>query len=556
MEISRVSPNGPTGLATPEADGDPTHSTDATLSPLKKALAPTQVAGDTLHRDTGQTFASPSVPIPAATDYEILQVLGRGGMGVVYKARQIGLNRLVALKMVQGSDSSNLEGRLRFQIEAESVAQMRHPNIVQVFEVGMRDGNPFLAIELLEGGTLQERLEKDIPAPVEAAQMLRPLAQAIHYAHQRGIIHRDLKPANILFSDAGVPKIVDFGLAKRLNAQQNQTQDGEVLGTPANMAPEQALGQSKKIGPATDIYALGTILYQLLTGKPALYGETVSETLTKIRDQMPEPPRLHNPRIPRDLETICLKCLQKAPEKRYLTAQDLADDLDRYLQGKPIKARPVSASERAWMWMKRHPAQAAVIFLTCLLMASAYGWVWSQWREAEEDRLSLIEQRKQERLKQAGNFILFISELRDVYEKDVVSRLERHGIQKGSENQAQETAIPNWSTFMNDLAQRVGRKKTGHVTRIFSDYPFPWQTDNGPKDDFDRLALQAVRQHPEKPFYRFEIIEGRPSLRYAAADVMLKACVQYHNTHPLSSKKDWKVGDVRGVLEVTLSLEQ
>ena len=275
--------------------------------------------------------------------YEILAKLGQGGMGVVYKARQRGLNRLVALKMIIGGSQARDDHLARFRVEAEAVARLRHPNILQIYDIGEFDDVPFVALELLEGGDLDARLAGTPQPGRPAAELVVTLARAVHAAHQAGILHRDLKPTNILFTDDGVPKITDFGLAKRLDSDSKQTESGQIMGSPSYMAPEQARGDTKVVGPAADVYALGAILYEMLTGRPPFKGETPIETVRQVVDDEPVPPRRLVPKVARDLETISLKCLCKQPHKRYPSAAALADDLERYLEGKPIQARPTPA---------------------------------------------------------------------------------------------------------------------------------------------------------------------------------------------------------------------
>ena len=294
-------------------------------------------------------------------NYELIEEIGRGGMGVVYKARQIGVRRTVALKLILAGDHAGRDRYERFQAEAETVGRLAHPNIVQIFEVGNADGRPYLSLEYIEGGGLDQKLSGTPLPPREAAALLTIICDAIQHAHARGVVHRDLKPANILLTVDGVPKVSDFGLAKRLfDDQSGQTASGAMLGTPSYMAPEQALGNSRDSGVAADVYALGAILYEMLTGRPPFRGASLLETLEQVRLQEPVPPRQLVGKLPRDLETICLKCLQKHPAHRYASAADLADDLRRFLDHQPIHARPVGYTGRVTRWAQRNPLLATV----------------------------------------------------------------------------------------------------------------------------------------------------------------------------------------------------
>lgn len=292
--------------------------------------------------------------------YEILGVLGRGGMGIVYKARQTKLDRVVALKMVLSGAHASRTDRERFLSEARAVAQLKHPNILQIHDVGERNEQPYFSLEFLEGGTLQDKMEKYALPPREAAQLIETLARGLHYAHQKGILHRDIKPANVLLSADGVPKISDFGLAKRLDREESLNPSDIVVGTPMYMSPEQAVGKAD-IGPPADIYSLGATLYELIVGRPPFRGSTVLDTLRMVQNVEPVPPRQLQPSVPSDLQTICLKCLHKEPGQRYATAEAFANDLRNYLEGKPIAARPVPVWEKTWKWSRRNPAAALLI---------------------------------------------------------------------------------------------------------------------------------------------------------------------------------------------------
>jgi serine/threonine protein kinase len=276
--------------------------------------------------------------------YEVLAELGRGGMGVVYMARQTELDRIVALKMLLAGVHASETELARFRIEAKAVARLQHPHIVQIFEVGDHRGLPFFALEFLESGSLAGQLDGTPWADLRAAELLAKLAAGVQHAHEHGVIHRDLKPANVLMCADGTPKIADFGLATGVDRDGHLTQSGALLGTPSYMAPEQAEGRLTDVGRHTDVYALGIILYELLTGRVPFKGTTTLATLEQVCQQAPVPPRQLQPKVSRDLETICLKCLEKRPESRYASAQELADELRRFLAGEPIRARPLSVA--------------------------------------------------------------------------------------------------------------------------------------------------------------------------------------------------------------------
>jgi formylglycine-generating enzyme required for sulfatase activity/serine/threonine protein kinase len=354
---------------------------------------------------------------PAIPGYEILEELGRGGMGVVYKARQLSLNRIVALKMILAGPHADPQLLARFRVEAEAIARINHPNIVQIYEVGQHKDTPFLTLEFLEGGSLSRRLDAT-PQPARwCAEICEKLARAVHAAHQQGIIHRDLKPANVLLASSGSnsgrgttvpkvspmpdrgkageggaqsplarsdePKLTDFGLAKRIESADGLTVTGQVVGTPSYMSPEQAEGNSRLLGPKSDVYSLGAILYEMLTGRPPLKGPTHLATLHQVKHDDPLAPRRLQPGIPRDIETICLKCLQKEPTKRYSSAEDLAEDLRRFLSNETIVARPAGSLERGVKWARRRPAVAALGVVSALTLTGFIGG--GLWYNAQLD---------------------------------------------------------------------------------------------------------------------------------------------------------------------------
>ena len=322
-------------------------------------IASTQVASD----GSPDAAKDPTPPPqgPKIPGYEILGELGRGGMGVVYRARDTRLGRVVALKMMAAASSASPAERARFSNEAELVARFKHPSIVPIYEIGETEGQPYFSIEYVEGGSLADELDGRPLAPDRAAKTIALLAEAVQYAHDRGVIHRDLKPANVLLSADSTPKLTDFGLAKSLESASSQTKTGDIMGTPSYMAPEQAGGVTKNLGPACDVYALGTILYELLTGRPPFRGRDPVDTVMMVLADEPIAPRVIDPGVPRDLETICLKCLEKSPDKRYASAGELAADLRRHLAGEPIVARPVGVLERGRKWARRRPSLAALV---------------------------------------------------------------------------------------------------------------------------------------------------------------------------------------------------
>jgi WD40 repeat protein/tRNA A-37 threonylcarbamoyl transferase component Bud32 len=405
--------------ATPGSDGATQAFESSSLSSPEVAAADAQAL-----RDAQRLSAQPSLSMPGATKpaagkaaapapkvegYVLLGELGRGGMGVVYKARQVALKRIVALKMILAGSHAGTAQINRFMAEAKAVARLRHPNIVPIYEIGEQDGLHYFSMEFVEDGVLEKYIHATPQPAQDAAHLIEMLARAMHHAHEEGVVHRDLKPANILLrrkesakekeeaersgTRAGLlplsafdPKITDFGLAKFLDEQDGQTRTGAVAGTPSYMAPEQASGRTKEAGPATDVYALGAILYKLLTGRPPFHADTAINTLQQVVTEEPVAPTRLQSKVPRDLETICLKCLEKETSRRYRSALELAEDLCRFQIGEPIVARPTPVWERAWKWARRRPAVAGLAALVVIVTALGLGLVTWQWRRAEDER--------------------------------------------------------------------------------------------------------------------------------------------------------------------------
>ena len=308
-------------------------------------------------------------------DFELLEEIARGGMGIVYRARQISLNRTVAVKMLLAGAFGVPEFVQRFRIEAEAAASLHHPHIVPIHEFGHADGQYYLVLDYVAGPNLSQLIRETPPSPRQAAAYLETIAGAVHYAHGHGILHRDLKPSNILLNENGEAQVTDFGLAKRLTSESDLTITGQTIGSPTYSAPEQVAGRRAEVGPHSDVYGMGAILYELLTGRPPFVGENLTAVIQQVQEREVVSPRLLNPAVPKDLESVCLKCLEKDWRRRYATAGALAEDLGRFLRGEPTVARPVRVWGRAQRWCKRKPLVAGLVATSVALFVLGLGWV-------------------------------------------------------------------------------------------------------------------------------------------------------------------------------------
>ena len=494
--------------------------------------------------DPGVAFARRLADGPVQIGkFELLNKLGEGSFGYVFRAHDTELDRDVAVKVGRAGCLANEEEIDGFLREARAAAQLSHPGIVSIHDSGQTDdGVCYLVSELIEGNTLEAHIAM---APREAASLVAELAEALDYAHEQNVIHRDIKPSNILIDRDGHPHLTDFGLAKRLLANQTLTEDGRVLGTPSYMSPEQARGETHTVGQRSDIYSLGVVLYELLTGERPFHGGKRLVMLQVLEDE-PRSPRSLNENVSKDLETICLKAMAKSPARRYESAKAMASDLQRFLAGEVIAARPVGRVERLWRWCHKYPLAASVML--AVVVGSAVGFTHlsnlSTWFVQET---ALDSARMEADMLERINLY---------YSEEVVGRLDWEEIEVTHEYAKMKNAIPLPATFTIDSGDRISADSAGMQVRLYSDYPY--RENGGPKSDFERAALDALQSRVSsgETVLEYHEFPDESLVQYARAQLMQESCVKCHNQDERSPKRDWKVGDVAGVLAITRPLDR
>lgn len=495
--------------------------------------------------------------------FELLSELGSGSFGYVFKAWDTTLKRLVAIKVQRAGLLATDEATKRFLLEAQSTAKLNHPNIVSMHDTVRLENDTYcLVSQYVEGESLESALKKSQLSANDCARLIAHVADALHFAHEMGIIHRDVKPSNILIDHIGVPHITDFGMAKQTSDESVMTSCGRVMGTPAYMSPEQAAGESNAVDARCDVYSLGVILYELLTGERPFQGNRRMLLLQVIGDD-PRSPRQLDARIPIDLETICLKALSKAPSSRYQSAADMADDLRRYLNHQPVRARRLGAIGKTLKWCRRYPVAASLLLAVPLVAIG--GFAYLSMLSTHFVHSTALESTRME-----ANMLEDINEF---YSEQVVGPLDQEKIPVTHQYASASNSVPLPFTFMIDAGERISSGESGMQVRIYSDYP--WRENGGPINLFERQAIEelglgcrtlsdertdtrlsAKADVDGRSYHQFDTVNGEPVLRYARAQIMKQSCIDCHNNDALSPKRNWVVGEVAGVLSITRPLKR
>lgn len=550
---------------------------------------------DTLARLGGGLFAPESLGAnnksanapDAHLKYALRGELGQGAAGAVYDVLDTDLQRRLAMKVLrlpgEGIPETEHEKEYvsRFLEEAQVMGQLEHPGIVPVHELGVDEqGQVYFTMSRVRGQEFSVAI-KEIADPLNpewtlerAVYVLRKVSEAISYAHAKGVIHRDLKPANIMADRFGEVYVMDWGVAKfigtdsgdltadpnltvairaRSDPKAETTETSGIYGTPPYMPPEQAGGEFDEVDSRSDVYAMGAILYHLLTGHAPYVTPGARVSAASILKQVREGPPLplsknippSRPQPSEELIAITEKAMARNPSDRYATATDFGAELSRYLEGRPVKALPLSRAKRWWRWCRRNPLVAG-LFLT-ILLGSILGCLMLTNLSTKLVRESALDS--------AADETHLLKVVNNAYSTEVIRRVDREHVTVSHDYAARKGAIPLPATFLTELGDRVHAEDPSRRVRQYSDIPFRFRKDGGPQDSFEREAVDRLRASPELPYYRFEVLKGQPVLRYATARVLGESCIHCHNTHPDSPKRDWKAGDVRGVLEVTRPLK-